>query len=98
MKRIKVDSSNIDTIGWESYVGTPDFGYMMVRFKGGATYIYSFVPLRAFIALQGEAESKANLNEAASVGKLFNQIIKSRTDLYPYRKMEGGGDDASAQN
>ena len=74
MNMIKVESSNIDAIGY-------DHGDLYVRFKGGEgknnrIYVYYDVPEHFFKEIL-EAESK---------GKYLNQNIKGK---FTYRKTEG---------
>lgn len=49
---------------------------LSVKFKTGAVYEYLNVPEKIFDELVG----------AASVGRTFNELIKSKPNDYPYRK------------
>lgn len=50
---------------------------LSVRFKNGTEYHYSNVPKGIF----------AQLVEAASVGRTFNELIKRKPSDYPYRQV-----------
>lgn len=61
MEMIKVDSSNIDKIGYHE-----DEETLRIDFKNGTAYLYSNVPQMVFKSLL-DAESK---------GKYFSSVIK----------------------
>lgn len=62
MDRDFVDSSNIESIGYDENSLT-----LEVEFKGGSVYEYSGVPEHIYIELK----------EASSVGSYFNQNIRN---------------------
>jgi len=81
MKRIKVKSSNIESIGWEimTYANTDNLdipGVLEVEFKGGNVYQYFGMPEKEYLALKA----------AESVGKYFNINIKKGG--YEFKKVE----------
>lgn len=49
---------------------------LAVKFHNGTEYHYSGVPVEIF----------DQLIQAASVGRTFNELIKSRPDDYPYNR------------
>lgn len=67
-----VTSSNIDAIGYE-----PETQVLKVRFHTGITYAYGNVSHQQF----------TTLINAESVGKSFNQLIKSRPDAHPFTRL-----------
>lgn len=66
MERINVDSSMINTIGFQS-------GTLEVEFSSGKTYQYFGVPDEVF----------EDMKNSVSMGKFFNQKIKSTYDSIP---------------
>jgi hypothetical protein len=50
---------------------------LLVEFKGGSQYEYQKVSSKVF----------DELVRAASVGRTFNALIKSKPEVYPYRRV-----------
>ena len=63
MKRTKVESSNIASVGYDQLDGI-----MEIEFNSGAIYQYENVPIRVYDVMM----------KADSVGKYFNAHIKSK--------------------
>ena len=63
MDRTNVQSSNINSIGYEDSTGT-----LEVEFKGGGIYKYSKVPKDVFLKFMS----------ASSHGKYFNKVIMGK--------------------
>ena len=65
----QVESTNLDSIGWENDILT-------VRFRSGASYQYFDVPENVFISIRVGAIGN-------SIGKTFNMLV--RNGLFEYR-------------
>jgi hypothetical protein len=67
-----VESSNIAAMGHDG-----ETQKMQVKFKTGTVYLYRNVTAEVF-------EQVIN---AASIGRMFNQLIKSKPNAYPYEQV-----------
>lgn len=76
------NSKNIATIDFEPSSGNDDNGVLTTTFRNGRTYAYDGVPTGVFEALTAEA---ARTDEDASVGKVFNKLVKSGG--YPFSEI-----------
>ena len=87
MKRIKVKSSNIESVGYEimsadsQLTGGEETGTLEVEFKGGNIYSYLEVPEIQYHQLM----------KAESVGKYFSANIKKAG--YKFEKVEKRGEE-----
>ena len=52
-------------------------GEMEIKFHSGAVYVYENVPKKVFHEIMN----------AASVGRTFNQQVKSQPSVYPFRRV-----------
>lgn len=75
IKKIPVNSSNIESIGFEEDLNTsPPAGTLRIWFKSGGAYDYDKVEVREFEALQN----------AKSIDSYFASNIKGK---YAYKKV-----------
>lgn len=72
MTRQKVESSQIESIGYEA-----ETRKLEIEFTTGSVYVYDNVG----------PELHAGLMKADSIGKFFGMNIKNRTEKYPYTKI-----------
>ncbi len=77
MERMKVDSSQIVSAGWERDQSFDEIGTFEIEFKGGAVYQYKDVPMATSVAFW-DSESK---------GKFFAQNIKPFPEKYPFTRV-----------
>lgn len=71
---VSVQSTNVRRVGY-----LPDFRYLFVEFKGGATYLYE----------QVDAGVWEGLKAAPSKGQYVFYVLrnKGKDDRYPFRKV-----------
>lgn len=94
MKRNKVESSTIKTIGWESdnpKADSASIGTLYIQFvKGGPKgYCYNNVPERIFHTLMNANIANHRIGDSQmSIGSLFHDLIKSHPKKYPYINLD----------
>lgn len=74
MERMKVDSSQIVSAGWERDQSFDEIGTFEIEFNSGAVYQYKNVPMETSVAFW-DSESK---------GRFFAQNIKAFPEKYPF--------------
>lgn len=80
MKRTKVESSSLKSIGYDS-----DEEVLEVEFRAGSVYRYKKVPKSIYDDLIAEQKRVANGDNTASVGQVF--VYKVRDKAFEYEKV-----------
>lgn len=72
IKMLKVESSNIDSLGHHAPTET-----LRVKFKTNKIYDYAHVP----------ATKYQEIVDATSVGSTFNKLVKSQPGVHPFTQV-----------